>query len=130
MHSFPYPHYDDGAYRLTPLFHGMKSSWFSCTALGMISPLAALMQYSKISSPIWEIVFLPSMMSPVLMSMISLIRMASLVLLDTFITGQTGFPVGVPKPVVNKISVAPLAAYPLLPPHRCQAYKLGSGLPF
>ena len=29
-------------------------------------------------------------------------------------TGQTGFPVGVPKPVVNKIKVAPLAALPVV----------------
>ena len=30
------------------------------------------------------------------------------------ITGQTGLPVGVPKPVVNKIKVAPLAALPVV----------------
>ena len=42
--------------------------------------------------------------------MISDMRFANLVLVATFITGQTGLPVGVPNPVVNKIKVAPLAA--------------------
>ena len=46
--------------------------------------------------------------------MISLIRVANFVLLATLITGQTGLPVGVPKPVVNKIRVAPLAAFPVV----------------
>ena len=31
-------------YSDTPLFHGIKSSWFSNTALGIISPLAASIQ--------------------------------------------------------------------------------------
>jgi hypothetical protein len=41
-------------------------------------------------------------------------RFANAVLLDTFIVGQTGLPVGVPNPVVNKISVAPDAALPVV----------------
>jgi hypothetical protein len=41
-------------------------------------------------------------------------RFASLVLVATFITGQTGLPVGVPNPVVNQINVAPLAAFPVV----------------
>ncbi len=40
-----------GFYNDTPRFHGIKSSWFSNTALGITSPLAALIQYSNISSP-------------------------------------------------------------------------------
>ena len=101
-------------YKLTPRFHGIKSSWFNNTALGIISPLAALMQYSKISSPISSIVFNPSITSPVLMSIISPILLVNDELVDTLITGQTGLPVGVPKPVVNKIKVAPLAAFPVV----------------
>ena len=46
--------------------------------------------------------------------MISDIRLANFVLVETLMTGQTGFPVGVPKPVVNKIKVAPLAALPVV----------------
>ena len=40
------------SYKETPRFHGIKSSCPSNTAFGIISPLAALIQYSKISSPI------------------------------------------------------------------------------
>ena len=46
--------------------------------------------------------------------MISLILVANFVLVATLITGQTGLPVGVPKPVVNNINVAPLAALPVV----------------
>ncbi|MNE91782.1 hypothetical protein D3C80_1894340 [compost metagenome] len=35
-------------------------------------------------------------------------------LVATLITGQTGLPVGVPNPVVNKINVAPEAALPVV----------------
>ena len=35
-------------------------------------------------------------------------------MVETFIVGQTGLPVGVPNPVVNKISVAPTAALPVV----------------
>jgi len=31
-------------YKLTPRFHGIKSSWFNNTALGVTSPLAAFIQ--------------------------------------------------------------------------------------
>ena len=48
------------------------------------------------------------------MSIISDMRLASFVFVDTFITGHTGLPVGVPNPVVNKIKVAPLAAFPVV----------------
>ena len=46
--------------------------------------------------------------------MISDMRFANLVFVATLITGQTGLPVGVPNPVVNKIKVAPLAALPVV----------------
>ena len=48
------------------------------------------------------------------MSIISAILFANEELLDTLIVGQTGLPVGVPKPVVNKMSVAPDAAFPVV----------------
>jgi hypothetical protein len=35
-------------------------------------------------------------------------------LVDTLIVGQMGLPVGVPSPVVNKMSVAPDAAFPVV----------------
>src|SRR6185436_16345519 len=101
-------------YKDTPRFHGMKSSWLSCTAFGIISPLAALMQYSSISSPICWIVLSPSTIGPQSISIISFIRFVRLLLVLTLIVGQTGLPVGVPRPVVNKISVAPLAALPVV----------------
>src|SRR5205809_7431050 len=90
-----------GLYRLTPLLHGIKSSWFSCTAFGITSPLAALIQYSKISSPISAIVFSPSMISPASMSMMSPILFASEELVEILIVGQTGLPVGVQRIVMN-----------------------------
>jgi hypothetical protein len=39
---------------------------------------------------------------------------ANLVFVEIFIVGATGFPVGVPKPVVNKMSIAPDAALPVV----------------
>ena len=39
--------------------------------------------------------------------MISCMRSANLELVESFTVGQTGFPVGVPSPVVNNIKVAP-----------------------
>src|SRR5687767_4872213 len=101
-------------YNDTPLFHGIKSSWFNCTALGITSPLAALIQYSSISSPISSMVFSPSITGPVSISIISAILFASFELVATLIVGQTGLPVGVPKPVVNNIKVAPDAALPVV----------------
>src|SRR5437762_13867205 len=103
-----------GLYRLTPLFHGIKSSWFNCTAFGITSPLAALIQYSKISSPICSIVFSPSMIGPVSISIMSPILFVKDELVDNLIVGQTGLPVGVPKPVVKSINVAPAAALPVV----------------
>ena len=50
-------------------------------------------------------------MGPASMSIMSAMRPASALLVATLITGQIGLPVGVPRPVVNKISVAPLAAW-------------------
>src|SRR5437773_5142742 len=104
----------NGLYRLTPLFHGIKSSWFNCTAFGITSPLAALIQYSNISSPICSIVFSPSMIDPVSMSIISFILFVKAELVAILIVGQTGLPVGVPRPVVNNIKVAPDAAWPVV----------------
>src|ERR1051325_4940131 len=92
----------------------MKSSWLSWTAFGITSPLAALIQYSNISSPICSIVLSPSMIGPVSISMISFILLVNEEFDETFIVGQTGLPVGVPNPVVNKIKVAPEAALPVV----------------
>ena len=50
---------------------------------------------------------IPSIIVPVLKSIISAILLYKLVLEETFKTGTAGFPVGVPKPVVNKIILAP-----------------------
>src|SRR4026209_286565 len=104
--------FDD--YRLTPRFQGIKSSWLSSTALGITSPLAALIQYSSISSPICSIVLSPSTIGPQSISMMSFILFVRLLFVLTLIVGQTGLPVGVPKPVVNKINVAALAALPVV----------------
>ena len=54
------------------------------------------------------------MIGPVSISMISFILVANFELVATLIVGQTGFPVGVPNPVVNKIRVAPDAAFPVV----------------
>src|SRR5678815_5605389 len=72
------------------------------------------MQYSNISSPICWIVLSPSTIGPQSISIISFIRFVRLLLVLTLIVGQTGLPVGVPRPVVNKINVAPLAALPVV----------------
>ena len=48
------------------------------------------------------------------MSMMSFILLARAELVATLIVGQTGLPVGVPRPVVNRINVAPLAALPVV----------------
>ncbi|MNT79956.1 hypothetical protein D3C72_2193520 [compost metagenome] len=40
--------------------------------------------------------------------------MVRALLVDTLMVGQTGFPVGVPRPVVNKMRVAPDAALPVV----------------
>ena len=49
-------------------------------------------------------------MEPVSKSMYSLNEFAVLVLLEILMTGVTGFPVGVPKPVENRIKLAPAPA--------------------
>jgi hypothetical protein len=59
-------------------------------------------------------VFSPLITAPVSMSMMSLMRLAKIELVATLMVGQTGFPVGVPKPVVNNIKVAPAAAFPVV----------------
>jgi hypothetical protein len=46
--------------------------------------------------------------------MISPILFVSAELVATLMVGQTGLPVGVPNPVVKRISVAPLAALPVV----------------
>ncbi len=101
-------------YKLTPLFQGIKSSWFNNTALGTSSPLAALIQYSSISSPICSIVLSPSTIGPQSISIISPILLVNAEFVASLIVGQTGLPVGVPNPVVNNIRVAPLAALPVV----------------
>jgi hypothetical protein len=58
-------------------------------------------------SPACWMVSSPSMIVPQLMSIMSGILSAVAVLVDSLITGVTGFPVGVPNPVVNKTMVAP-----------------------
>ena len=72
------------------------------------------MQYSRISSPICSIVFSPRIIAPVSISIISFIRVARAVFVEIFIVGAAGLPVGVPRPVVNKMSVAPDAALPVV----------------
>ena len=47
------------------------------------------------------------MTPPVSISMISAIRCARFELVEIFRTGAIGFPVGVPNPVVNRITLAP-----------------------
>ncbi|MNR54448.1 hypothetical protein D3C85_1746310 [compost metagenome] len=59
-------------------------------------------------------VFSPSIIGPVLISIMSAICVASFVLVATLMTGQMGLPVGVPRPVVNKINVAPDAVFPVV----------------
>ncbi|MNW10533.1 hypothetical protein D3C71_2077740 [compost metagenome] len=59
-------------------------------------------------------VFSPSIIGPVLISIMSAICVASFVLVATLMTGQMGLPVGVPSPVVNKINVAPDAVFPVV----------------
>src|SRR5438874_3514714 len=61
-------------HRETPLFHGIKSSWASDSALVCTSPLATRMMRSKIASPISSTVFSPEMIGPASMSMMSRIR--------------------------------------------------------
>lgn len=56
----------------------------------------------------------PSTTGPQSMSMMSGIRRASAVLVESLMVGQTGLPVGVPRPVVKRIRVAPLAALPVV----------------
>ena len=41
-------------------------------------------------------------------------RLARVVFVANLMVGQTGLPVGVPNPVVNKIKVAPDAALPVV----------------
>src|SRR5690348_1055957 len=91
----------------TPRFQGMKSCWFFCSALVCTSPLATCTTRSSIFSPISSMVASPETIGPVSMSMMSGIRAASAVLVDSLMTGAIGFPVGVPSPVVNKTKLAP-----------------------
>lgn len=52
---------------------------------------------------------LSSIIDPVLISMMSGMRSYNVVLVEIFITGTIGFPVGVPRPVVNNTMFAPPA---------------------
>ena len=90
-----------------PLFHGIKSFWPSSRAQTFTLPLATSKIKFKSFSPQSLIVLVPSIIVPVLKSIISAILLYKLVLEETLITGTAGFPVGVPKPVVNKIIFAP-----------------------
>ena len=72
------------------------------------------MQKSRISAPICSTVFSKVIIDPVSISIISGILNAKAELVAIFITGQIGFPVGVPNPVVNKMRVAPAAAFPVV----------------
>src|SRR5271156_3021831 len=97
--------------RETPLFHGMKSFWPSISALVWTWPLATSITLSRMASPICSIVTSPSMMGPVSKSTISAIRRAKVELVEIFTTGATGFPVGVPSPVVKSTTLAPAATW-------------------
>ena len=68
------------------------------------------MTSDKRDSPIELTVSLPSMIGPASKSIYSLNDFAVLELLETFITGATGFPVGVPKPVEKRMRLAPAPA--------------------
>src|ERR1700727_2042607 len=93
----------------TPLFQGMKSSCARTSAFVRTSPLATRMTNSKIDSPICSIVLSPETIPPVSMSMMSDMRCARFVLVESLTTGVMGFPVGVPRPVVNRTTFAPAA---------------------
>src|SRR5437764_1357051 len=96
-----------GGQREMPRFQGIKSCWFFCSALVWTSPLATLITSSRTLSPICSMVDSPEIIGPVSMSMMSDIRLASTVLVESLITGATGFPVGVPRPVVKSTTLAP-----------------------
>src|SRR5437763_7218402 len=83
-------------HRETPLFHGIKSSWASDSALVCTSPLATRRMSSKIVSPISSTVLSPEMMGPASMSIMSGIRCARFVFVEILTTGAMGLPVGVP----------------------------------
>ena len=70
-------------------------------------PLATSIMKSSSASPMSGMVFWPVIMGPVSTSMISGILCAKVVFDAILTTGAMGFPVGVPKPVVNKIRLAP-----------------------
>ena len=72
------------------------------------------MQYSRIDFPISGIDFSPAIIGPQSISIISFMRLVKLLLDETLIVGQIGFPVGVPNHVVNNIKVAPLAVLPVV----------------
>src|SRR5262249_12611458 len=91
----------------TPLFHGIKSSWASDSALVWTSPLATRTIRSRTASPISSTVLSPEMIGPASMSMMSGILCARLQFVEILITGAMGLPVGVPKPVVNNPPLAP-----------------------
>ena len=77
-------------------------------------PLATFMMNSSNALAQSSIVSVPSIIEPVLKSIMSFILVYSLVFVDTFITGTAGLPVGVPSPVVNKIKLAPEPARPVV----------------
>src|ERR1700694_1483801 len=84
--------------RETPLFHGIKSSCASSSALVLTSPLATLITSSQMSSPISSPVFFPEIMGPASRSIMSDMRCASSEFVAIFTTGAIGLPVGVPNP--------------------------------
>src|SRR5579859_695029 len=99
--------------RETPLFHGIKSSCPSCSALVCSSPLATLTTSSIMASPICSTVFSPEMTGPVSISIMSGMRCASLELVETLTTGAMGLPVGVPNPVVKSTTLEPEPTLPV-----------------
>src|SRR5262249_14354446 len=95
------------AQRDTPRFQGMKSSCCFSSAFVRSSPLATFTTESRIVPPICSMVCSPSIIGPVSISMMSCMRWARLPFVESFTTGVMGFPVGVPRPVVNKTMLAP-----------------------
>src|SRR5215472_6805055 len=92
-----------------PRFHAIKLSWRDNSDFVRSTPLATPNAYSNSAFPDCSIVESPLRIGPASKSMMSAIRWASCELDEIFTTGAIGFPVGVPRPVVNSTKFAPAA---------------------
>jgi hypothetical protein len=99
-----------------PIIHGTNSSSpIPSASLRLFSPEATRSIISNISVPFSEIVAVPSMISPQLTSMSSLIRLNIGVLVAILIEGAGLAPKQEPRPVVKSTIFAPLAICPVAP---------------